>query len=104
IFVYAWFMAQGAKQGDALLAANAVLMHFLAIAAYFLDGLAFAAEALVGKAVGAADRAGFAAAARMTTWWAAGIALAASLFFALAGAAFIDLLTADQTVRATARV
>ena len=41
-----------------VLAANAVLMHFLAIAAYFLDGLAFAAEALVGKAVGAADRAG----------------------------------------------
>jgi MATE family multidrug resistance protein len=103
IFVYAWFMAQGAKQSDALLAANAVLMHFLAIAAYFLDGLAFAAEALVGKAVGAADRAGFAAAARMTTWWAAAIALLASLFFALVGSAFIDLLTADEAVRATAR-
>ena len=104
IFVYAWFMAQGAKQSDALLAANAVLMHFLAIAAYFLDGLAFAAEALVGKAVGAADRAGLAVAARMTTWWAAGIALLASLFFALVGSAFIDLLTADEAVRATARV
>jgi MATE family multidrug resistance protein len=104
IFVYAWFMAQGAKQSDALLAANAVLMHFLAIAAYFLDGLAFAAEALVGKAVGAADRTGLAAAARMTTWWAAGIALLASLFFALVGSAFIDLLTADEAVRATARV
>jgi MATE family multidrug resistance protein len=103
IFVYAWFLAQGAKQGDALLAANAVLMHFLAVAAYFLDGLAFAAEALVGKAVGAADRASFAAAARITTRWAAGVALLASLFLALAGPAFINLLAADDAVRATAR-
>ena len=86
-----------------MLAANAVLMHFIAVAAFFLDGLAFAAEALVGKAVGAANRAGLTAAARMTTWWAAGVALSASIFFAALGTAIIDALTIDQTVRAIAR-
>ena len=102
IVAFAWFMARGARQGDAVLAANAVLMQFITIAAFFLDGLAFAAEALVGKAVGAAHRAGLSAAARMTTWWAAGVALLASAFFALLGNAVIDLLSVDQTVRAIA--
>ena len=35
------------------LAANQVLMQFLEITAYALDGFAFAAEGLVGQAVGA---------------------------------------------------
>jgi MATE family multidrug resistance protein len=91
-------------QGDVVLAANAVLMHFISIGAFFLDGLAFAAEALVGRAIGAAHRAGLVAAARMTTAWAAGIAVAVSLALALGGAAAIDLLTVDAAARATARV
>ena len=95
--------AQGARQGDEILAANAVLMHFIAVAAFFLDGLAFAAEALVGQAVGAAERARLLVAARLTTWWAAGVALLASFVFALLGPTIIDLLAADQSVRAAAR-
>jgi MATE family multidrug resistance protein len=103
IVAFAWFMARSAAQGDAILAANAVLMHFVTFAAFFLDGLAFAAEALVGKAVGAAHRAGLRAAARMTTWWAAGVAAAACIVFALMGSAVIDMLTVDEGVRAIAR-
>ena len=103
IVAFVWFMAQGAKQGEEILAANAVLMHFIGVAAFFLDGLAFAAEALVGKAVGAAERAGLLAAARITTWWAAGSALLASVAFALLGPAIIDLLATDPGVRAAAR-
>jgi MATE family multidrug resistance protein len=103
IFVFAWFMAQGARQGDTILAANAVLMNFIAIAAFFLDGLAFSAEALVGRAIGSANRKGFTAAASMTTWWAGGIALLASLAFAALGAIAVDTLTVDPAVRATAR-
>ena len=103
IFVFAWFMAQGARQGDTILAANAVLMNFIAVAAFFLDGLAFSAEALVGRAMGSANREGFIAAARMTTWWAAGIALLASLLFAALGTVAVDALTIDPAVRAAAR-
>ena len=39
----------GAGQGDVTLAANQVLLQFLMIASYALDGFAFSAEALVGK-------------------------------------------------------
>ncbi|HTS53084.1 MAG TPA: MATE family efflux transporter [Burkholderiales bacterium] len=104
IFIFSWFMGQGAKQGNAILAVNAVLMNIVAVAAYFLDGLAFAAEALVGKAVGEANRAGLSAAARMTTWWAAGVAVLASVVAMLLGPTIVGWLTVDETVRAAARV
>ncbi len=103
IVAFAWFMVQGARQGEGILAANAVLMQFITVTAFFLDGLAFAAEALVGRAVGAADAKGLTTAARMTTAWAVCVALVMSLGFALAGPATIDLLTVDDTVRAFAR-
>jgi MATE family multidrug resistance protein len=102
IFVFAWLMAQGAKQGDSILAANAVLMHFVAVSAYFLDGFAFAAEALVGKAVGAAHRAGFAKASRMTTWWAAWVALVTTLLLIAFGPTMVNILTVEPGVRALA--
>ena len=103
IVAFAWFMAQSAGQGDTILASNAVLMQFVTFAAFFLDGLAFAAEALVGKAVGAADRVGLHSAIRLTTCWAAGVAAAACIVFAIVGSAVIDLLTVDEGVRAVAR-
>src|SRR5690606_16759783 len=64
---------------------------------------AFATEALVGRAIGAAHRAGLTAAARMTTAWAAAIALTISAALALAGPALIDALTVDADARAAAR-
>ncbi|MEX0960656.1 MAG: MATE family efflux transporter [Burkholderiales bacterium] len=104
IFVFAWFVSQGASSGDGILAANAVLMHFVTVTAYFLDGFAFAAEALVGRAVGAARRAGLMAATHLTTRWAAGVALLASLLLVALGPAIVDLLSVDPTVRALARI
>ena len=104
IFVFVWFMAQGAAQGDVRLAANAVLMQFISISAYFLDGLAFAAEALVGRAVGAMRRGAFAAAARLTSIWAGAVAAAISVLLLLFGPMLIDLLSVDVAVRAAARI
>lgn len=101
--VFVWFNAQGAKQGDVLLAANAVLLQFISTSAFFLDGLAFATEALVGRAVGAAHRASFLKAVRITTFWAAGVALVLSALLLASGPAMIDLLTVDAAARAAAR-
>ena len=103
VTAFAWFMAQGARQSDVVLAANAVLIHFTSISAFFLDGLAFAAEALVGRALGAAHRAGLVAAARMTTAWAGAVALLIVVALALLGPWFIDVLTVDGAARAAAR-
>lgn len=47
---------QGASFGDDVVAANAVLMSFLMIISYGMDGFAYAMEAMVGKAIGAKDK------------------------------------------------
>lgn len=96
VFLGAWF-------GDATLAANQILMQFLEISAYALDGIAFAAETLVGQAVGAralteARRAGLIS----MQWGFAGAFLLAGIF-ALTGPAIISLMTTAPDVQAEAR-
>ena len=51
------FLRLSAGQGDAALAANALLLTLLTITHFTLDGYAHATETLVGQAIGARDRA-----------------------------------------------
>ena len=103
IAVFVWFTSQSARQGDAALAGNSILMQFIGACAFFLDGLAFAAEALVGRAVGAAQRQGLRVAARLTTLWAAVTAVLLAAVMTLFGPLFIEGLTVDLTARTAAR-
>jgi len=93
-----------AEQGDVALAANQVLLQFLLFTAFALDGFAFAAEALVGAALGARQRARLTRAALLTSAWGAATVALLALMFALLGGAIIDLLTTAEDVRAEARV
>jgi MATE family multidrug resistance protein len=104
IAVFLFFTAQGARSGDVTLAANAVLNNFLLISAFFLDGLANAAEQLCGRAYGASDRNGFSGAVRLVIVWGFGFALAVTAVFALFGPRLIDIMTASENVRQDARV
>ena len=95
IAIFVWFTATGATFGDATLAANALLMTCASVIVAYLDGIAFATEALVGRAIGAAHRAGLLAAARLSTYWAVGLALVSSAAFYALGGPIIDALTID---------
>ena len=103
ISAFLFFTAQGARAGDVTLAANAVLNNFLLISAFFLDGLANAAEQLCGRAYGARDRAVFSSAVRLVILWGFGFALAVTAAFALLGPMLIDIMTASEDVRHSAR-
>ena len=97
------FVFLGARFGDVTLAANQVLMQFLEITAYALDGFAFAAEALVGQAVGARDRGGVRSASVLTSQWGVGGAVLLGLVFWVAGPSIIDLMSTAPEVREMAR-
>lgn len=97
------FIFLGAGQGDVTLAANQVLLQFLEITAYGLDGFAFAAESLVGQAVGARRRDRLRRAAQLTTTWGVAGAGLFSAAFLIGGPALIDVLTTAPDVRAEAR-
>ena len=102
VFGFAYFTAEGARLGDVLLAANAVLMNFQLLMAHALDGFANAAQAMVGRAVGAADRAELRAAIRVSSFWAAVTAALFVLVYAVAGAGIVALLTGIEEVRIAA--
>jgi len=103
ITAFLWFASQGARQGDVVLAANSILLQFISVAAFFLDGFAFATESLVGRAIGAAHRAGLSLAVKMTTRWAAGVAVLVAAALWLCGPWLIDRLTVDAAARAAAQ-
>jgi MATE family multidrug resistance protein len=103
IAAFLFFTAQGARAGDVTLAANSVLNNFLMIAAFFLDGLANAAQQLCGHAYGARDKGGFAGAVKLVVMWGFGFALAVAACFLLFGPALIDIMTASADVRSIAR-
>ncbi len=103
IAAFLFFTAQGARSGDLTLAANAVLNNFLMISAFFLDGLANAAEQLCGRAYGARNRVGFSSAVRLVIIWGFSFAIALSAIYALGGSLLIDTMTSSPDVRRVAR-
>lgn len=100
--IFLSFLFLGAGQGDVVLAANQVLLQFLHITAYALDGFAFAAEALVGQALGARDRGRLRRSAALASFWGGGSVIAMAIAFALAGTAIIAVMTTAEPVRAAA--
>ncbi|RCW27181.1 putative MATE family efflux protein [Ciceribacter lividus] len=92
----------GTGFGAVVLAANAVLMNFFMIASFYLDGMANAAEQIVGRAIGARFREGFDRAIRLTALWSFGLALVSCLFFLIFGNAIIDFMTTAADVRVIA--
>ncbi|MEW2916802.1 MATE family efflux transporter [Ruegeria sp. ANG10] len=97
------FLFVGSDLGDVNLAANQVLLQFLEITAFALDGFAFSAEALVGSAVGARNRSQVRRASIMASQWGVGGAFLLGAVFYLAGPALIDLMSTSAEVRAAAR-
>jgi len=100
---FAWFTAQGAKMGDVVLAANAILLQFLMFASYSLDGFAHAVEVLCGHGAGKKDRAAFKQAVRATTGFSAMSAVAISVFYLLFGDVLINLFSNLPEVLAMAK-
>src|SRR5690606_4731141 len=84
-----------------ILAANAILMNLQNLLSFALDGFAHAAEALVGKAVGARRRSALQESVRLTLRWSLYVALAFSALFLAAGPLFIRMLTDRPEVRET---
>jgi MATE family multidrug resistance protein len=104
LFAFTFFTAQAARAGDVILAANEVLLQFLNISAYLLDGFAFATEVFTGRAIGAARLERFREAVRLSSVWAGGIAVLVSIIFAVGGGMIIDAVTTNAAVRETARL
>ena len=89
---------QGARLGDTVVAANAILMNFLLLISFGLDGIANAAEALVGKAHGEKNTKQLKLTVRISLFWSFIFACLYALLFATLGNFFLSLITDISSV------
>ena len=104
MIIFSSFVFLGASFGDVTLAANEVLIQFMYITAYAMDGFAFAAETLIARAYGRRDRARVRRSAIMTSIWAGVVCGTSALLFAIIGPWLIDVMAKAPDVQQEARL
>ncbi|GAA6206957.1 MATE family efflux transporter [Cognatishimia sp. WU-CL00825] len=102
--IFTSFVFIGARFGDVTLAANEVLIQFTYITAYAMDGFAFAAEALIARAIGQKDSRRLRKSALMCSFWGMVTCASMSVFFALGGTWLIAVMAKSPEVQNTAAV
>ncbi len=101
--VFVSFLFIGAGFGDVTLAANQILLQFVFVTSYAMDGATAAVEVLVGRAVGAKNRVALRRSVILTGQWAAIIVVVCGVSFGLFGSAIADIMTTSEAVRAAFR-
>ncbi len=98
IAVTTYFTSAGSTQGELTLAANTLLMQFFIIFSYFMDGFAYAGEALGGRYFGAHDRLNFQRVTRCLFAWGGALSVLFFFIYFLSGTSLLHLLTDDSQV------
>ena len=98
VAVNLFFLSAGARQGTMILAVNTLLIQLYILFSYFLDGFAFAGEALCGRYYGAENKEAFRATVRRVFMWGIAVALAFTALYAVGGQSFLGLLTDEKHV------
>lgn len=98
VAVTIWFTRVGARQGDVMLAVNALLMQFFTLFSFFMDGFAFAGEALTGKYIGRNDYKALHSGIMALCKWGIGIAALFTLLYIAGGDLLLHLLSDDCDV------
>jgi MATE family multidrug resistance protein len=99
---FAFMTLQGVKLGDDVVSANTVLMNFLLLISFSMDGLAYAAEALVGKSIGSRSYRQFKECINLTLFWAFVFSLIQLLLFYFYGQWIIGQITSISSIQAEA--
>lgn len=95
--VTTFFTSMGARQGNLVLAANALLIQFFYLFSYFMDGFANAGEALAGRFYGARDGRNFKETVKRLFYWAGTLSIGCSLVYIVCGKYLLALLTDDAS-------
>ena len=98
LFGFAFFTAMSTRQGETVLAANTIMLNLLMLAAYGLDGFAYAAEGLTGNAAGSGNLARFHQAVRGCWQWSLATAGLLSVAFLVVVPFIYPLFTAHAQV------
>ena len=106
--VYVGFTSLASQYGDVELAVSTIMMKLFMLFSYFVDGFAYAGEALVGKYIGLnqesgvrnQDKSDVSRVVRLLFAWSLGVGVLFTLIFALWSGGFYRAMTSDTTVLA----
>ncbi len=98
IAVFTFFTSYSAGMGDVTLAVNSALLQYVLLFSYFLDGFAYAAEALVGKFYGGNDQTKQSMAVKRLLYWGLGFAVIFTLLYATTGNFLLSIFTDQESV------
>ena len=93
LFIYVGFTSLAVDYGDTMLAVSTIIMKLLMLFSFFIDGFAFAGEALAGKYIGARDGVGLRLSVRVIFRWCLWIAVASTVIYIAAGKQMVMLMT-----------
>ena len=96
--VYVGFTSLTSRYGDGPLAVGSIMMKLFMLFSYFIDGFAYAAEALTGRFVGARDSLNLRRSNRILFIWTLAIGAVFTLLYALTGEGMVRLMTSDASV------
>ena len=96
--VYVGFTSLTSRFGDGPLAVGAIMMKLFMLFSYFIDGFAYAGEALTGRFIGAQDRSSLRRAMRVLFLWTLGVGLVSTAVYAFWGEGMVRLMTSDASV------
>lgn len=98
IAVFTFFTSHSAGIGDVTLAVNSALMQYVLLFSYFVDGFAYAAEALVGKFFGSKNRENLFKVIKNLIVWGLGFALLFMTIYFVSGSKLLRLFTNQEIV------
>lgn len=98
------FLLLGSRFDDVTLATNQVLLQFISITAFGMDGFAFTAESLVGQAVGARSVPHLRQAVLRCGLWGAAVGIVMAVVFFVFGGMIVDIMAKVDAVQDMARV
>ena len=103
VAVNLYFTSAGARQGAVILSVNTVLMQLYLFFSYFMDGFAYAGEALGGRTYGAKNALAFHETLRRLWMWTLVVTVGYTLLYIVGGRWIVSLLTDEPQVLEVSR-
>lgn len=101
--VTTFFTFVSSEMGEMILAANALLMQFFMLFSYFMDGFAYAGEALTGRYVGARNKKMLRLMLKRIFFWGLVVSGVAVVVYTLFPDQILQILTNDKAVIETSK-
>lgn len=98
VAVNLYFTSAGARQGAIILAVNTLLMQLYLFFSYFMDGFAYAGEALCGRYWGACNKGAYQQVVTRLFRWGLAMVVLFSAIYIIGGMPFLRLLTDEPQV------